>query len=430
MAATRFRGWWIVGVGLAAQAITIGVTIIPFGFFTTPLVDEFGASIAQVASGLAIFMVASTLAGAVVGRVLDRGSIRAVMACGSLLMAACFLAMSAATALWQLAALFGAGAAAGLAMAGPLPATTVIAKWFDRRRGLAVGIASTGPLVGGALITPLAGWLIGEVGWRGTLQVFSGISAAIAPLALAIVRNTPAELGQEIDGGAAAAAHSAPVGAGEELTPRAILASRSFCALALGVGIVFGLGGGWAANLPRFGEDLGHGAQRLSVLIGISSFVGIGTTLLCGALADRVANRPLLVCCILGQAAAMLTLWQLPADPLFSAAVIVFGAFGGGLLPVYAAYVGRLFGALSYGSVMGLAGLVMLPFGALAPVAAGAVRDATGSYAPALLGFGLTFALGSVLLAAIRSPQHDAAFDISRAASEKCADAPPAGGPS
>ena len=77
---TAFRGWWIVAVGLIAQAITIGLTIIPFGFFTTPLVDEFDSSITEIALGLSIFIVAMTVVGGLVGRLLDSGSIRAVTA--------------------------------------------------------------------------------------------------------------------------------------------------------------------------------------------------------------------------------------------------------------------------------------------------------------------------------------------------------------
>jgi sugar phosphate permease len=407
---TAFRGWWIVAVGLIAQAITIGLTIIPFGFFTTPLVEEFGASITEIALGLSIFIVAMTVVGGLIGRLLDNGSIRAVMACGSALMALSFYAMSLATELWQLALLFGVGVAAGTTMAGPLPATTAIAKWFDRKRGLAVGVASTGPLVGGAVLTPIAGWLLEGGGWRETLQVFAGISALIAPLALIVVRNTPAELGQRVDGGDVDGGNATPVTAtpGRELSAREILHSWNFWMLALAIGIVFGLGGGWAANVPRFGEDLGHSAQRMSVLIGISSLAGVVATLVFGALADRRDNRALLWACIAGQGAALLILGTTPADPLFSIAIVLYGFSGGGLLPVYASYIGRLFGAVSFGSVMGLAGLVMLPFGAAAPVVAGAVRDATGSYVGALFGFSLAFATSVALLALIRAARTEA----------------------
>ena len=103
----------------------------------------------------------------------------------------------------------------------------------------------------------------------------------------------------------------------------------------------------------------------------------------------------------------MLILGTAPADALFAFGIVLYGFASGGLLPVYASTIGRLFGAASFGSVMGLAGLVMLPFGAAAPVVAGAVRDATGSYVSALFGFSLAFAVSCALLALIRAPQRD-----------------------
>ena len=399
----HFRGWWIVAVAFVAQAITIGLTIIPYGLFTTPIVEDFDTSIATVQGGLALFILVMTGAGSWIGGLLDHRSIRAIMTSGSLLMALCFLAMSLATELWQLALLFGAGAGCAVAMAGPLAATTVIAKWFDEKRGLAVGIAAMGPPAGGLLLTPLAGWLLGDLGWRGTLQVFACISALLAPFAWLVVRDTPGDVGQNVDG-----RDTDVPGQAMATTPgwsaREILSNRNFWGLALAMGIVFGLGGGWNANAPRFGEDLGYSLQHMSTLIGIAAGLGIPATLLFGTLADRYDNRTLLWSGIGMQTAAFLLLWTLPGEALFTGAILLFGFAGGGLLPVYAAFIGRLFGPASFGSVMGLAGLVMLPFGVGAPVIAGAVRDTIGSYESALLAFALAFALGASMLAWIREP--------------------------
>ena len=90
-------------------------------------------------------------------------------------------------------------------------------------------------------------------------------------------------------------------------------------------------------------------------------------------------------------------------------AILLFGFAGGGLLPVYAAFIGRLFGPASFGSVMGLAGLVMLPFGVGAPVVAGAVRDTGGSYERALLAIALAYGVGASMLAWIRTRPSPAA---------------------
>jgi len=400
---TSFRGWWIVAVAFVAQAITIGLTILPFGLFTTPLVEEFGLSIGGVQSGLGLFILMMTSASALIGPLLDRHSIRAMMAAGSILMALSFLAMSVAEQPWQLALLFGCGGALGVALAGPLAATTVIAKWFDVKRGLAVGIAAMGPPAGGLLLTPLAGWLLAEVGWRGTLRVFALVSALILPLAWWVVRSTPEEVGQQVDGHQPDGAAPPTRGQAESIPSAEILRSRNFWSLAFAMGIVFGLGGGWNANAPRFGEDLGYSGQTMSTLIGIAAGLGIPATLLFGWLADRFDNRGLLWIAIGGQSAALLLLATLPETPLFRAAILLFGFAGGALLPVYASFIGRLFGPSSFGAVMGLAGLVMLPFGASAPVVAGLMRDAGGSYENVLLAFTISFVTAALLLSGIRT---------------------------
>ncbi|MCS5636633.1 MAG: MFS transporter [Myxococcota bacterium] len=397
-----FHGWWIVAVAFAAQAVTIGLTIIPFGLFTSPLVDEFGLSIAEVQFGISAFLLVMAGASAAVGPLLDRYSIRSLMALGSVLLSLSFLGMSLASEPWQLWILFGLGAALGVALAGPLAATTVIAKWFNEKRGLAVGVAAMGPHVGGFLFTPLAGGWIADFGWRETLQIFAGISILIAPLAWLAVRNSPAEVGQFVDG--LASAPEKPEVENDETgwTVGEILGNRNFWALALVIGIAFGVGGGWAANAPRFGEDLGYSVQHMSVLIGIGAGLGIPGTLCFGYLADRFDNGWLIRIVISLQIISFVTLASLPGEALFTAAILLFGLAGGGLLPTYASFIGRLFGPASFGSVMGLAGLVGLPFVGLAPIVAGSIRDSSGSYVGALIAFTITLGLGVAGLALIR----------------------------
>jgi len=124
--------------------------------------------------GLSILGVVMALAGVVVGPLLDRYSIRAFMVVGALLNGLAFAAMSQATELWHLAVLFGGCVAVGVAMFGPLAANTVVAKWFDKYRGRAVGIASMGPPTGGLILAVASGWLMESYGWRATLWCFPG----------------------------------------------------------------------------------------------------------------------------------------------------------------------------------------------------------------------------------------------------------------
>ena len=397
--APGFRGWRIVWVAFAAQAFAVGFTIIPYGLFTPSIEREFETSTALSQLGLGFFTVVMTLAGPVVGPLLDRHSIRGLMSAGALLLSGSFLALSLATQLWQIGLLFGVLTAVGVTMLGPLAATTVVAKWFERRRGLAVGLAAMGVPAGGLVLVPLAGSLIEALGWRATLQIFAALNLLIVPFLWSTVRNRPEDVGQLPDGEPALESDAAaPAGAGLMWSSAAILRTRSFWALALGVGIVFGFGGGWNANVPKFGQDLGHSLARMSQLMGIGAGLGIPGTLIFGALADRFDNRRLLWVSIAVQIGALLVLRSQPGFTWLAGALFVFGLSAGGMLPVYASLIGRLFGPLSFGRVMGLAGLVMLPFGAAAPVIAGALRDAAGDYRSALGLIALAFTGGAAIL--------------------------------
>ena len=143
-----FHGWRIVGVCFFAQLLALGCSVATYGLFIPVLTDEFGASFLTANLGLSILGVMMALAGVVIGPVLDRYSIRAIMMMGALVNAAAFALMSYASELWQLGVLFGLGVAVGAAMFGPLAANTVVAKWFERYRGRAVGIASMGAPAG------------------------------------------------------------------------------------------------------------------------------------------------------------------------------------------------------------------------------------------------------------------------------------------
>ncbi len=403
MSAPAFRGWWIVLVAFLCQATSMGFAIISYGLFLTPVGAEFGASTMQTNLGVVALNLVMTGVGPVVGALLDRTSIRAVMTLGAVITAAGFALISIAGSLAQVGALIGV-VAVGVAMMGPLSATTVVAKWFDRRRGQAVGFAAMGPPAGGLLLVPLAGVLLGSIGWRGTLQVYAGITLALAPLIWWVVRSTPGEIGQNADGAApdvervAAVAPAGPIVAATPVwSSGAILRSRAFWTLAVGIGIVFGFQQAWNANAPRFAEGVGYTTQQAALLLGVGAGLGIPGTLLFGALADRRSQLVLLWITIAIQAVCILVLRTEPGPALFVPAWLGIGFAAGGMLPVYAALLGRIFGPASFGRAMGMAGLVMLPFTTSAPLA-GALRDASGSYASALLMIVIAFGVGAAVL--------------------------------
>jgi len=287
-------------------------------------------------------------------------------------------------------------------MLGPLSSSTLAAKWFRRKLGRAQGLTNMGGPAGGLFFAPIAGWLLAAYGWRTTLVCFAGMTLCVIPALWAVVRNQPADLGQHPDGLAPAAEAEALAHAGLPWGPARLVRARAFWCLALPLGVLMGISTAWIANFATFAADLGVGTEQASLYLGVGSGVGILSTLAFGALSDRYDGRVLLWVIMAIHAVAFAFLRTLTGPAGFLPLVIGIGSAGGGMMPVYASLIGRIFGPASFGSVMGFAGLVMLPFFfALAPLAA-ALRDSSGSYASALLLFIAALAAAAALLGFLR----------------------------
>ena len=400
-----FAGPQILAVGFLTQAVSIGVSFGSFSVFLEPVAREFSATRMQVSFGQSLLMLVMTSAGLVVGPLLDRRSIRSIMTAGAAFGALCLLGLSQARALWQMGLLFGVGMALCVAMLGPLASSTVVARWFEEKRGWALGIANMGGPAGGFAFALLGGVLVGQLGWRTTLLVYAGVVLAVVPAVRAVVRNRPQDVGQWPDGADGPPPDHVEAPAASTWTAGALLREPRFWLLVLPVGIYLGISSGWAAHIVPLGLDLGFALESASTIFALGALVGIAGTFLFGALADRAGLRALLWVILAAHLLGFLALRDPAGRWVFPAVVAVLGFVSGGLMPVYASLIGRLFGPDSFGQVMGLGGFVMLPFAFASPPVAGALRDASGSYGSAFLAFAVAMLVASVLLAGLRTSQ-------------------------
>jgi MFS family permease len=202
-AARGFRGWHVVGVMFVAQTLTVGTTTYAYSLFLQPIGAEFGVAPARLGLGQSGLLFAMMLVGPFVGLALDRRSIRALVIAGALCFAAGFAAMAASPSIAALAASYWLLVSIGALLAGPVSANKLVANWFVRMRGRALGISSVGTSAGGALLPPFSAWAIEAFGWRGALLLLAGISVvAIVPAGLWLIANRPEDLGQSADGDA------------------------------------------------------------------------------------------------------------------------------------------------------------------------------------------------------------------------------------
>ena len=354
-----------------------GIAIFSFTLWVAPWMQAFDASRSEVMTVFLVTQVMMGVSAPFAGRALDVMPVRALVIVGSLCFAVSLLLISRATALWQIGVLYGTLFVAGTVLAGPMAAQKLAARWFDRRRGLAIGLSSVGTSLGGATIPLLVGWVLVQYDWRTAHQVLAGLVVVlVVPLAWLVVRNSPQDAGVPGEGAAATttnADHAYP------WTTASLLTNRNFLALVLVVTPVVLVSGGIQQNFGPFAAELAISPSAIASLVSIMAIVMVVGKVFFGTLADRFDHRLLFLLALSLMFATLCLLLLTPSYGLLVLVVALLGFGMGGFLPLLGAIVASRFGPDAFGRVMGLLG----PFTTLAaagPLLAGYIRDTTGSY--------------------------------------------------
>src|SRR5262245_5106329 len=197
-----FYGWWIVvavAVGLFMGYVPIiGFT---FGVFFTSLVEEFKWSRAEVSLAFSLSLLALSVALPLTGRLVDRFGARRVILSSVLLFGLALASLYFLTAsLWHYYVIFVVIGVVGGGIS-PVPYYNVITHWFDRRRGLALGLAMIGVGLSEFIMPSFAHALIARVGWRLAYVIIGAMVMAVTfPVVALFLKEAPREMGLWPDG--------------------------------------------------------------------------------------------------------------------------------------------------------------------------------------------------------------------------------------
>ncbi len=393
-----YYGWWLLAASVCAMALGSGVSFWAFGFYVAPLEREFGWTRAEVSLGFSAALLVSGISGPLVGRFIDTRGPRTAILVGAVLTALSYVLLATTNSLWQWY-VYSAVNAVVRQMMFFIPFMSLISRWFDRRRGIAVSILGTGFSLGGFIVVPVVGFAMEALGWRATL-VASGVAVAAVflPIGLFIVRNTPAEMGVSPDGAQEADGSASTPRIIEGVTPGEALRSPLFWALSLGFMLFFYGMFGWLVHQVPFYESIGLTRGGAATLVSTTAALSIGTRLLVGMIADRIVRFELVVVGLaLTLLAAMVTL-ALSTGPAAIGLFLllwVIGTAGGPMIE--SLLLTRAFGVKHFATILGLVVVVETVGQILSPTVAGAIYDATGSYDLALLMFIGTFAAAAAM---------------------------------
>lgn len=384
--------WAILAAAFVAQMLSIGSTSFGFALFVKPVAAEFGLARGDVNLGLMLLIVGMALVSPLIGRMLDRFPARWTMLGGALLFGAGAMTVAVADRLSLVALAVFLPLAFGTAALGPLTASTLVARWFDERRGRALGIVAISASAGGALVVPVISWLVEQDGWRRAIGATGlAIGATCALLAVLVIRDRPVAAG-------VTPAATQPV---ERWTARRLLATRDFWLLVVSVGLLLAINQALLSSLVAYGSDRGFSPARATALITAVSASSIAGKIVIGLLADIVDKRLLLAAMAVLLEAFLAILLRHPGFAVLIPCCLIVGATIGGVSPIWAALISSRFGVASFGLVMGLTVQAQMPLLLVALRFIGQSYDRTGSYDQAFLVFALLVPLALAAALAI-----------------------------
>lgn len=298
----------MVGVAFFVQAFALGNQYTTT-LFITYFREALGASYAAIlfcTTGISTLMTGLGLP--LFGLALQRYSIRAVMVCTLLAVAAGYLGLAYAGGLWQIAALYATCFSVGVA-AGNVASNTLVCNWFAKRRGLALAIAAAGISVAGFVIPPLANAAIAALGFSRTCLIIAALVACLIPWVLWLVVERPEGVETRL----------APASVGRDMARtllRELVSSRLFWRLALTLGSFTATVTALLMNTMPLSEQAGIDREAAALLISVAAAMAIVGKVAHGGLFARLGQKGLLYAIaiyILGACALLLSAAPFPA---------------------------------------------------------------------------------------------------------------------
>ncbi len=386
-----FYGWLIVAVCGLTLLVAFGIRL-SFTVFFVALLDEFGWSRASVSLIFSVSMIVFMFSSIPAGMALDRWGPRWVFGTGSVLIALGLLLSSRVSSLPQLAVTYGVVVGVGITILGLGPQASVIARWFRRYRGVAIGVAFAGTGVGSLLLTPGVAFLIDQVGWRRTYVTLAGLALLVVLPIVLFLRLTPASLGLYPDGeepshlggeGTAVSPFSVPTINNPNWKMRQVIVTPSFWLLILAaLGAIGPLRMLTVHQLAAM-ADVGISRLTAATIIGFSGLVTAVAFVAWGALSDRIGRYKTYAlgsACLLAAIAVLASLRASSSMGWLLAYALLLGLGEGSRASLVTAVASDLFPGTAMGAVNGAVGSAFGAGAALFPWLAGTIYDSLGTY--------------------------------------------------
>ena len=382
-----FYGWVVVIASVIIVTFMLG-TRYSFGVFLKSIESDFGLSRGATSGIFSVSTVFGSLFAIWWGWASDRFGPRIVTFIMGLATGSGFLLASQADAYWQLLISYGVLLAMGSGLYSVIMST--VSRWFIKKRGLALGLANVGGGLGILLISPLAAYLVANLGWRMSYLAL-GLMVLLVVLSLSVLlRRSPGELGLLPDGVKSGTGETQVPGNADDAQPtgfsllEAYRNSRFWLIglTQLSYSLCYHL---VLIQIVPHATDLAIPATGAALVLGLIGGISIPGRVIMGGVSDRIGRKATTITCALLQVGAMT--WLIWSQDLwmFYLFAVVYGFGYGGIDPPIAALIGEIFGLRSLGVIMGALIVGWAIGAAIGPAVGGIIFDVSKSYFMAFL---------------------------------------------
>ena len=392
------NAWGVVFASTLGLMVTQGpVMTFSFGVFLPSFESEFGWSRGQISLALTLTILSAAVVMPLAGRLVDtvgarRFALWAILLFGVSVMSLYFVPgnLGFFYAWFVVIGVLAAGAAPG-------PFARAVSAWFDRKRGLALGLCMAGVGIGAAIMPLVARSATAAFGWRGAYVVIGCLIIAVIPVLLWLFHNEPKDVGGFVDNDPERESGNAQTQL-SGLTTREAFRQRSFWLLLAAFLIAAFTINGCTVHLVPLLMDRGvafEAAAGVASLIWLALIFG---RVLAGYLLDRVFAPYVAIGFLCGPIIGMIILSLGGSGPTAMISAVLLGVGVGAEVDLIAYMASRYFGLLSFGEIYGCLFGVFIVGTGLGPLAMGVAFDRMGDYSAIFIAFAVLLSLSCLLM--------------------------------
>jgi MFS family permease len=403
-----FYGWWVVLT--AALGLCLGsasIIIFSFSVFLKPLSRAFHAGRGAISLAYTLYSLTAAISVLLAGRLVDRYGARKVIAPCSLIFAVILICnrfiavnMSALYAFYVMLGIVAVGM-------GPMPYSDVVSHWFDKRRGLALGLMMFGLGTGAMIMPSVAQRLIAMYGWRVTYAAYGMAVLLISvPIVSIFLKERPDQMGLLPDGAALDPITALGTAVDRGLSWREVRRGRTFWTMICAFCLVGASAQGCVVHISAMLTDRGSTAQTAALASSLAGGALLIGRVGAGYLLDRFFAPYVAILFFSGAAIGIALLGTTGTREIAFAAAFLIGLGLGAEVDFIAYLIGRYFGLRFFGEIYSYAWAAFVLAGALGTYLLGAGYDARGSYAVPLAGFFIATLAALLLLSRLGPYQY------------------------